>query len=79
MPWLMCLVADLSPWMLRFDTGQVYMVFVVDKLALGQVFLQVLRFSPISIIPLTLHNHLHLNTKETNKQAKAWEPSKKAK
>jgi len=27
------------------------MGFVVDKVALGQVFLQVLRFSPVSIIP----------------------------
>jgi hypothetical protein len=25
--------------------------FVVDKVALGQVFLRVLRFSPVSIIP----------------------------
>jgi hypothetical protein len=25
--------------------------FVVDKVALGQVFLQVLRFSPVNIIP----------------------------
>jgi len=55
------------------------MVFVVDKAALCQVFLQVLCFSPVSIIPLMLHTHLHLNIKETNKQAKAWEPSKKAK
>jgi branched-subunit amino acid transport protein len=55
------------------------MVFVVDKVVLGQVFLQVLRFSPVSIIPLMLHTHLHLHTKEANKQANAWEPSKKAK
>jgi hypothetical protein len=55
------------------------MVFVMGNVALGQVFLHVLWFSPVSIIPLMLHTHLHLNTKETNKQAKAWEPSKKAK
>jgi hypothetical protein len=32
--------------------------FVVDKVALGQVFLQVLRFSPANIIPPLLHIHL---------------------
>jgi hypothetical protein len=34
---------------------------------------------PVNIIPLMLRTHLHLKTKETNKQAKAWELSKKAK
>ena len=34
-----------------------YMGFVVDKVALGQVFLPVLRFSPLSIIPPMLHTH----------------------
>jgi hypothetical protein len=32
--------------------------FVVDKVALGQVFLRVLWFSPASIIPPLLHIHL---------------------
>jgi hypothetical protein len=32
--------------------------FVVDKVALGQVFLRVLRFSLASIIPPLLHIHL---------------------
>jgi hypothetical protein len=32
----------------------------VDKVALGQVFLRVLRFSPASIIPPLLHIHLSL-------------------
>jgi hypothetical protein len=32
--------------------------FVVDKVALGQVFLRVLRFSPANIIPPLLHIHL---------------------
>jgi hypothetical protein len=34
--------------------------FVVDKVALGQVFIQELRFSPVNIIPTLLHTHLHL-------------------
>jgi hypothetical protein len=29
--------------------------FVMDKLALGQVFLRVIRFSPVNIIPPWLH------------------------
>jgi hypothetical protein len=29
--------------------------FVVDKVALGQVFPQVLRFSPVNFIPTVLH------------------------
>jgi hypothetical protein len=32
--------------------------FVVDKVALGQVFLRVLRFFPVSIIPPLLNIHL---------------------
>jgi hypothetical protein len=31
--------------------GSVYMRFMVDKVALGQGFFRVLRFSPVSIIP----------------------------
>jgi hypothetical protein len=34
-----------------------YVGFVVDKAALGQVFLKVLQFSPVSIIPPFLHTH----------------------
>jgi hypothetical protein len=35
----------------------VFVGFVIDKVALGQVFLRVLRFSPASIIPPLLHIH----------------------
>jgi hypothetical protein len=34
--------------------------FVVDKVALGQVFLRVLRFSPVNIIALSLIHFIHL-------------------
>ena len=34
---------------------------VVDKVAMGQVFLWVLKFSPASFIPPMLHTHLHLH------------------
>jgi hypothetical protein len=35
--------------------------FVVDKAALGNVFLSVLRFSPVSTIPTMLHTDVHLH------------------
>jgi hypothetical protein len=34
-----------------FDPGSVNVGFVVDEVALGQVFLGVLRFSPVNFIP----------------------------
>jgi hypothetical protein len=35
--------------------GSVNVGFVVDKVALGQVFTQVFRFSPVNFIPPVLH------------------------
>jgi hypothetical protein len=43
-----------------FDPGPVPVRFVVDKVALGQVFLRVLRFSPVNITPTMYRNQLHL-------------------
>jgi hypothetical protein len=40
--------------------GLIHVGFVVDKVALEQVFLQGLRFSPANIIPPLLHIHLSL-------------------
>ena len=37
------------------DSWTVHLRFVVDKIALGQVFFQVLRFYPVSIIPPLVH------------------------
>jgi hypothetical protein len=61
------LVVGLSPRRRGFDAGSVYVGFVVDKVVLGQVFLRVLRFSPVNFIPPVLHytekrkssNYLH--------------------
>jgi uncharacterized protein (UPF0548 family) len=50
--YLRWLVADLSPRSLGFALGSVHVAFLVDKVALGQVILRVLRFSSVSIIPL---------------------------
>jgi hypothetical protein len=48
-PWLRSLVAGLSPRRPGFAPGSIRVGFVVDKVALGQVCLRVLRFSPVSI------------------------------
>jgi len=44
-PWLRQLVAALSPWRTRFNPWPVLVVFKVVRKAMGQVSLQVLRFS----------------------------------
>ena len=54
-PWLRRLVAGLPPLRHGFDPESVHVGFVVDEVALWQVFLRVLRFSPVSFIPLVLH------------------------
>ena len=50
------------PW---FDPGPVHVKFMTAKVAPGQVFLQVLPFSSVSIIETTFHT-LHLNNNRTN-------------
>jgi hypothetical protein len=49
-PWLRSLVTGLSPRRLRVRV-RVNPCGILDKVALGQVFLRVFRFSPVSIIP----------------------------
>jgi hypothetical protein len=39
----------------RVRSRSVHVVFVVDKVALGQIFPRVLWFSPVSFIPPVLH------------------------
>ena len=68
-PSLRRLVTGFSSRRPVFDPRPVDVRFVVDKMTLGQVFLQVLRFSPFSIIPPILHTHLHPHlalTRKTN-------------
>ena len=44
----------------RLNFGPVYLGCVVDKVTMGQVFLPVIRFSPVSIIsPLHTHSSIH--------------------
>jgi hypothetical protein len=49
--WLRRLVTGLSSRRSGFMPGSVHVEFVVDKVALGQVFLRVLLFSPVNIVP----------------------------
>jgi hypothetical protein len=53
-PWIRWLVAGLSPRRPGFAPRSINVGFVVDKVALRQVFLRVLRFCPVSIIPPSL-------------------------
>jgi branched-subunit amino acid transport protein len=55
MLWIRRLVCGLSQRKYGLEPRLVCVILVVDKVTLGQVFLRVLRFSPVSI---TLHIHL---------------------
>jgi hypothetical protein len=47
--WLRSLVAGISPRSHGFAPVSIHVGFMVDKVALGQVFLRVFRFSPVNI------------------------------
>ena len=67
--WLMQLIFGLSPRRPGLDRRSMHVRFVVDRVALGQVFLPVIRFSLVSIIPSVLHTFFHLHvalTRRTN-------------
>ena len=49
---------------------------MVDKVARGQVFLPVLRFSCAGIIPPMLHTHVHLLLLLPGQTGEAWETAK---
>jgi hypothetical protein len=53
--WLRTLVAGHSSYWPGVNLGPVHVRFVTDKVALGQVSFQVLRFPPITIISRILH------------------------
>jgi hypothetical protein len=54
------LLPVLSSLISGFGLGAILVGFAVDKAALGQVFLLVLRPSPVNNISLMLHNHIFL-------------------
>jgi hypothetical protein len=57
-PWLKRLVAGLSPRRTGFAPGSVDVGILVDKVALGQCFIRVLRVFSVNIILPLLHTHL---------------------
>ena len=54
------LVTGFSPRRPRLDLGLVHVRSVMDKMALDQVSLRLLRFPAVSIISLMFHNNIHL-------------------
>jgi hypothetical protein len=57
MLWLQYLVTGFSLQKPRFNDRPFNVGFVVDKQALGQAYLQVRQFSPVSNISLVRHAH----------------------
>jgi hypothetical protein len=52
-------VMGLSPRRTWLDPRSVHVRFVVDKVALAQVYLRLLRLHTLRTIPAVLHTHLH--------------------
>ena len=65
MPWLRRLVAGLLPRRTVFDPLSVHVIFVVDTMAVEQVFLRLYRFSPI--FPPVFHNRLRIHVALTRR------------
>lgn len=65
-PWLRCFVAGLSSRRLGFDPKSVCVMFVVDRVVLGEVCLRVLPFSPFSI--MSCHFYLHFRNTVTRRR-----------
>jgi hypothetical protein len=59
-PWLRRLVAGHLPWRPGFGTRLFYVRFVMDKVAVGQVFIRIFLFSPVYTIPTLIRTHRHL-------------------
>jgi hypothetical protein len=58
--WLRQIVITLETWRYRFNPRPVHMGFLVDRVVLGQVFLQILQSSHVRIIPPMFHFHSFL-------------------
>jgi hypothetical protein len=66
--WLRLLLAGVSA-KARVPSRLAYVGFLVNEVALRQVILRVPRFYPVTILPLFLHTHLHLNTTVIRKRS----------
>jgi hypothetical protein len=69
---LKMLVTGLSSWRSVFNTRPVHEELVVDIMQMGHVFLQVLLFSGVCIIPPMLHIHslIHSSTSNAKQEVK---------
>ena len=56
------IIASLSSRRPGFDSRPIHVRFVIDRVALGQVFLRTLQFLSVSIISLILHINSQLNS-----------------
>jgi len=54
-----CGLILLFPWSTGLDPRLVFVRFVVEKVAMGQCYVRVLRIFLVRIIPLMLHTHLY--------------------
>jgi hypothetical protein len=61
-PWLRRIVAGFPPRRPGFDSVSGHVGFVVDKVALGQVFFEYFGFPCQSLFHQLLHNHHHLSS-----------------
>lgn len=52
------LVTGFSPWRLGFDSRGAHLGFVLDEVQMGQVFLCIIQFIIVSIIPPVLHTNI---------------------
>jgi hypothetical protein len=70
-------IAGLSPRAHELDPRLVNVVFVVDRVALEQVFLPVLRFSSVTIIAPFLHIlvFIYMLLLSEGRTGEGWEPS----
>ena len=69
--WRRRLIAGLSPWRPGFDSRLVLVRWFVDRVAVGRIFIRVLRFSAVSFVtptPLILHLHVAL-TRRRNRRS----------
>jgi len=66
MPRLRRSVAGLSPRRSGLNPRPVRVGFVLHKVTLGQIFLRVLRFPPVNVIPPMLHDHSFIHSSITD-------------
>ena len=67
------LVAGLPPRRRGFLPRPLHVEFMVDKVAIEEVFLRVLWFSPVSISPFMLHTHLYICLLPTFYKLSSWQ------